>query len=149
MISVSKPTWWITRGVWPVKTFGFTQIKKGIGSTRQGIVESYTTSFNRKYHQLENRAWLRKQRIQFTKSIMYPRKGSQGYWIRRTLSNNNPIKDLTVHNGADVSIGTQPVEERMQGHQILEHLNDTMLRYQRNYDFEKEWLEVDALIKGG
>ena len=61
------------------ENFRFTQIKKGIGSTRQGIVETYTTSFNRKYHQLENRAWLRKQRIQFTKSIMYPRKNSQGY----------------------------------------------------------------------
>ena len=43
-----------------MKIFGFTQIKKGIGSTRQGIVETYTTSFNRKYHQLKNRAWLRK-----------------------------------------------------------------------------------------
>ena len=86
MISVSKPTWWITRGVWPVKTFGFTQIKKGIGSTCQGIMETYTASFNRKYHQLENRAWLRKQRIQFTKGIIYPWKGSQGYSIGRTLS---------------------------------------------------------------
>ena len=62
-----------------MKTFGFTQIKKGIGSTRQGIVETYTTSFNRKYHQLENRAWLRKQRIQFTQGFIYPWKDSQGY----------------------------------------------------------------------
>ena len=149
MISVSKPTWWITKGVWPMKTFGVTQIKKGICSTHRGILETYTTSFNRKYHQLENRAWFRKQRIQFTKSIMYPRKNSQGYWIRRTLSNNNPIKDLTVHSGADVSIGIQSVEEKMQGHQIIEHLNDSMLSYQRNYDFQIEGLEADTLIKGG
>ena len=27
----------------------------------------------------------------------------------------NPTKDLVVHKGSDVSIGTQPEEERMQG----------------------------------
>ena len=61
----------------------------------------------------------------------------------------NPTKDLPVHNGDDVSIGTLPVEERMQGHQIIEHLNDSMLRYQRNYDFQIEGSEANALIKGG
>ena len=78
-ISVESFTWWNTRWVWLVKTSEFTHIKEGIGSTRQGIVETYTTSFNSKYHQLENRAWLRKQRIQFTKGFIYPWKGSQGY----------------------------------------------------------------------
>ena len=29
-------------------------------------------------------------------------------------------KDLVVHKGSDVSIGTQPEEERMQGDQIIE-----------------------------
>ena len=52
-----------------------------------------------------------------------------------------------VHSGADVSIGTQLVEDRMQGPQIIEHLNDSMLRYQRNYDFQLEGSEADALIK--
>ena len=28
----------------------------------------------------------------------------------------NPTKDLMVHKGSDVSIGTQPKEERMQGY---------------------------------
>ena len=32
----------------------------------------------------------------------------------------NPTKDLVVHKGSDVSIGTQPEEERMQGGHILE-----------------------------
>ena len=32
----------------------------------------------------------------------------------------NPTKDLVVHKGSDVSIGTQPEEERMQGDQIIE-----------------------------
>ena len=36
------------------------------------------------------------------------------------MSNNNPIKDLTVHSGADVSIGTQPEEESMQRPWIIE-----------------------------
>ena len=32
----------------------------------------------------------------------------------------NPTMDLTIHNGADVSIGTLPEEERMQGDQLIE-----------------------------
>ena len=32
----------------------------------------------------------------------------------------NPTKDLVVHKGSDVSIGTQPEEERMQGDLIKE-----------------------------
>ena len=32
----------------------------------------------------------------------------------------NPTKDLVVQKGSDVSIGTQPKEERMQGDQIIE-----------------------------
>src|SRR3954469_18063242 len=49
-----------------MKTFEFTHIKEGIGSTHQGIVEIDTTSFNSKYHKLESRAWLVNQRIGFT-----------------------------------------------------------------------------------
>ena len=52
-----------------MKTFGFTQIKKGIGSTRQGIMETYTTSFESKYYQLESRAWLAKGEDTITKGI--------------------------------------------------------------------------------
>ena len=48
-----------------------------------------------------------------------------------------------------MSIGIQSVEEKMQGHQIIEHMNDSMLRYQRNYDFQIEGSEADALIMGG
>ena len=44
----------------PCKLFGFAQIKEGIGSTHRGILETYTTSFNSKSHQLESRAWLAK-----------------------------------------------------------------------------------------
>ena len=32
----------------------------------------------------------------------------------------NPTKDLAVHKGFDVSIGTQSEEERMQGNLIIE-----------------------------
>ena len=38
----------------------------------------------------------------------------------RALSDNNLTKDLVVHKGSDVSIGTQLEEERMQGDQIIE-----------------------------
>ena len=34
-------------------------------------------------------------------------------------SDNNPAMGLAVHNGADMSIGTQSEEERMQRHQIM------------------------------
>ena len=48
-----------------------------------------------------------------------------------------------------MSIGTLSIEERMQGHQIIEHLDDSVLSYQRNYDSQIEGSEADALIKGG
>jgi hypothetical protein len=35
---------------------------------------------------------------------------------------------MAIHNGADVSIGTQSEEERMQGHRFIEHLNNLMLK---------------------
>ena len=38
----------------------------------------------------------------------------------RALPDNNLTKDLVVHKGSDVSIGTQLEEERMQGDQIIE-----------------------------
>ena len=38
----------------------------------------------------------------------------------RALLDNNLTKDLVVHKGSDVSIGTQLEEERMQGDQIIE-----------------------------
>ena len=83
------------------------------------------------------------------KALCIRERTSRGFCIRRTLSDDNSTTGLMVHNGADVSIGTLPVEERMQGHQIIEHLNDPTLRYQRNYDFQIEGSEADALIKGG
>ena len=43
-----------------MKTFESTHIKEGIGSTLQGIVETYTTSFNSKLYKHESRAWLTK-----------------------------------------------------------------------------------------
>ena len=45
---------------------------------------------------------------------------SRGFCIRRTLSDDISINDPTVHSGADVSIGTQPEEETMRRHWIIE-----------------------------
>ena len=50
---------------------------------------------------------------------MYPRKDSQGDWIWRTLSDNNPTKGLTDRKESIVSIDVQPEEEIMQGHHII------------------------------
>ena len=44
----------------------------------------------------------------------------RGFCIRRTLSDDISTKDPTVHSEADVSIGTQPEEETMQMHWIIE-----------------------------
>ena len=52
--------------------------------------------------------------------LCIPKITSRGFCIRRTLSDDNSTKDLMVHNGADVSIGTQPEEESMQTHWIIE-----------------------------
>ena len=46
--SVENFIWQNTRRVWLMKTFEFTHIMKGIGSTHWGIVETYTTSFRGK-----------------------------------------------------------------------------------------------------
>jgi hypothetical protein len=43
--------------------------------------------------------------------------GDQKWW---TLSDSNPTVDRATHNGADVSIGTQSEEERMQRYRIHE-----------------------------
>ena len=61
-----------------------------------------------------------KQRIQFTEGIMYQGKNFSRFCIRRTLSDDISTKDPMVHSEADVSIGTQPEEKKLQGDQIIE-----------------------------
>ena len=51
---------------------------------------------------------------------MYKGKNSQGVQMWRTLSGNNPTKDLIVHKGSDMSIDTQLEEEGMQMQQVME-----------------------------
>ena len=53
------------------------------------------------------------------KALCIRERTSRGFCIRRTLSDDISTKDPTVHSGADVSIGTQPEEERMQRQQIM------------------------------
>jgi hypothetical protein len=52
------------------------------------------------------------------------------------MSDNNPTMDRAIHNGADVSIGTQSEEEECRGIGFKKHLNSLMLKIQRNYDFQ-------------
>ena len=51
---------------------------------------------------------------------MYQVNNSQEFWLWRTLSDNNPAMGMAVHNGADVSIGTQSEEEGMPRLRIIE-----------------------------
>ena len=44
--------------------------------------------------------------------------------------------DLVVHKGSDVSIGTQPEEESMQGDQMIETTDYFKAQLQRNYEFQ-------------
>ena len=60
-----------------MKTFEFTHIKEGIGSTHRGTLGTYTTT-TRVTHKLESKARLAKQRSEFAKDVMYPRKDLQG-----------------------------------------------------------------------
>jgi hypothetical protein len=48
-----------------------------------------------------------------------------------------------------VSIGTQSEEEECRGIGFKKLLNSLMLNIQRNYDFQNEGSEADALIKDG
>ena len=54
----------------------------------------------------------------------------------------NPTKGLVVHKGSDVSINTQPEEERMQGDQIIETTDELKAQSQRNYEFQDKGLEA-------
>ena len=54
------------------------------------------------------------------KALCIKERTSRGFCIRKTLSDDIPTKDPTVHSGADVSIGTQPEEVTMQRHWIIE-----------------------------
>ena len=60
--------------------------------------------------------------------LCIPKRTPRGFCIRRTLLDDNSTKDLMVHNGANVSIGTQPEEERMQGDPIIEQLTNSKLK---------------------
>ena len=127
MISVSKPTWWITTGVWPVKTFGFTQIKEGIGSTHWGILEHIPWTLG-SINTCSKQSMVEKSRGYNLPKALCIREGtSRGFCIRRTLSDDISTKVPTVHSGADASIGTQPEEERMQGDHMIEQLTNSKL----------------------
>ena len=103
-----------------MKTFEFTHIKEGIGSTHRVILETYTTSYKSKCHQLQAEHGWPNQRIGFINGIMYQERPSRGFCIQRTLSDDYSTNDLMVRNGNYVSIATQPAKETMHRHWIIE-----------------------------
>ena len=96
---------------------GSHDFREGIGSTHRGILGTYTASFKSKYHQLESRAWLAKSgnRI-YQWHYVSGKELLEGFVYKGHCRIDNSTKDLTVHNGADVSIDTQPLKETMQSH---------------------------------
>ena len=132
-----------TRRVWLVKTFEFTHIKEGIGSTHRGIEERYTTNFGLNITSSKEEHCSKKQRIQFTKGIMYPRKSSQAYLIWSTLSDKIRQKGLVVHKGSDVSIGTQLEEANYRNNWL------TQLSNAKELWFPNQGIRSNALIRGG
>ena len=51
-----------------------------------------------------------------------------------------------VHKGSDVSIGTQPEEESMQGDQMIETTDYFKAQLQRNYEFQDKGSEAMLLL---
>jgi hypothetical protein len=68
----------------------------------------------------DSRAWLTRQRIQFTEGIMYQGKSLQDLWNKKDIVGYQSNKNQVVGKGSDVSIGTQPEEEGMQRHRFIE-----------------------------
>ena len=52
-----------------------------------------------------------------------------------------------VYNGADVSIGTQPEEEGMQGDPTIEQLFNSNPNYKGIYDFKIRVSKANVLIR--
>ena len=96
-----------------------TVFREGIGSIHRGILETYTTSFKSKYHQLESRAWLAKSENKIYQWHYVSGKELPKWLNMKGDVGQNPTKDLSVHNEADASIGTLPEEEGTKGHRTI------------------------------
>ena len=73
---------------------------------------------------------------------MYQGKNFSRFLDTKDIVDDNSSKDPMVHNGADVSIGTQPEEERMQGDQFVEITDYFKAQLQRNYEFQDKGSEA-------
>ena len=141
--------WRSTRRVWLVKTFGFTRIKEGIGSTHQGLLGIYTTNFESNDHQLESRAWFAKSENRIYQwHYVSGKELLEVLGIRRTLSDDNSTKDLTVHNRVEVSIGT--IRGRNNA-KALDCRNNWLIQSSngKDCDLHIKGSEAVALIKDG
>ena len=97
-----------------------TGFREGIGSTHRGILETFTSSFKSKYHQLESRAWLAKLKNRIHQWHYVSRKELLNVFLYEGHCRMiKSTKDLTVLNEGDASIGTQPEQETMQRYWII------------------------------
>ena len=102
-----------------MKTFGFTRIREGVGSTHQGILGTYTTNFgvNNTSSKVEHGSQSRGYNLPKASCIRGKTHKVIEYEGRRGIKSN---KVMMVHKGSDVSIGTQQEEESMQRPWIIE-----------------------------
>ena len=94
--------------------------REGIGSTHRGILETYTTNFGVNSTSSKVEYGYQSRGYKFPKALYIRERTSRGFCIRRTLWDDISTKDPMVHSEADVSIGTQPEEETMRRHWIIE-----------------------------
>ena len=103
-----------------MKSFGFTQIREGVGSTHRGILGTDTTNFGVNSTSSKVEYGYQSRGYKLLKALYIREITSQGFCIRRTLSDDISTKDPMVLSETDASIGTQPEEETMRMHLIIE-----------------------------
>ena len=96
-----------------MKSFGFTRIREGVGSTHQGVLGTYTTNFGVDNTSSKVEYGYQSRGYKLPKALYIRERTSRGFCTRRTLSDDISTKDPAVHSEADMSIGTQPEDETM------------------------------------
>ena len=72
-----------------------------------------------------------------------------GFENMQERPDNNPPKDLADHKGSNVSNGTQPEEERMQGIRLYKQLSNSKLNCKGIMISKSRDSEANTLIKDG
>ena len=102
------------------KLSGSHGFREGIGSTHRGILGTYIINFkNNNTSSAVEHAW-ESGGYNLPKALCIRGKGYKVTEYEGRCRIKSEKRGLVVHKGSDVSISTQPEEERMQGDQIIE-----------------------------